>query len=746
MVLGLLAIHLALIPALFVGVLYVFKQGYQEQFVQYVRSDAAALARQLAGMSPRGARLQALLEEAILDSRLVFVEVVDGGGRRLAAAGDVPGAFVEDFFFGQHDDRTYHVALPFGADGALGTVLLGYDETPAREQVGLVYRRGAYLALAYVLLTLGMAVLVGLKLTRPLRCLIEAAGAIAAGAYDRRVDLRSRDEIGELGVTFNRMAAAVSDKTARIAALNDTAVKITSVRSLQEMLDEILRRGAALTGAQAACIAFYNQETGLFDKWVTQGLSDHFVKNMAFRQGGLADEAYVMAAGTYVLSNDQPETKHKLSRLMHAEGIQSFICLPLMSHAERLGVIYFYRKDRDYFLPDEIEILTTFASLAAGAIANIRLQEQTRDLAVTDKLTGLHNRRLFDERIQEEIRRATRYVKPLSLLMIDIDNFKHINDTHGHAAGDVVLQSLGRLLPRLLREVDLPARYGGEEFTVILPETDFVGARLVGERIRRAIAGERVTLPGGGEISFTASVGVACFPVCGNKAGSFIEHADQALYTAKQEGKNRVCLYREILKVQLENDPERIADLLNQSLDNIQPIVTAVSAKSVYYYDHAEKVNTISKQLAEALNLGEEDRRTLALASQLHDIGMISVPDAVLNKQGALTDDDWKFIRQHPATAAGLVEKVPGLRHLAPIILHHHARFDGKGYPEGLKGDAIPYLARVLAVADTYASMMGKWMGSEVMSPAEARSRIAAAAGGQLDPQIVAAFLQMPDR
>ncbi len=615
----------------------------------------------------------------------------------------------------------------------------------AEDARGLAIFQAVVLGLTLLLGVAGF-VMARYAVSLPLRRLIQASSSIAAGAYDRRVVISSHDEIGELADTFNRMAAAVGEKTARIAALNDVAVKITSVHSLQEMLDEIMRRGVALTGAQAACIAFHNQEAGLFDKWATHGLSDHFVNNMAFRRGGLADEAFVMAAGTYVLSNDQPETKHKLSRLTHAEGIQSFICLPLMSHAERLGVIYFYRKDRDYFLPDEIEILITFASLAAGAIENTRLQEQTRDLAVTDKLTGLHNRRLFDDRIQEEIQRATRYTKPLSLLMIDIDNFKHINDTRGHAAGDVVLQSLGRLLPRLLREVDLSARYGGEEFAIILPETDFVGARLVGERIRRAIAGEHVTLPGGGEFAFTASVGVACFPVCGDKVETLVEHADQALYTAKQEGKNRVCLYREILKVQLENDPERIVDLLNQSLDNIQPIVTAVSAKSVYYHDHAEKVNTISKHLGEALKLGEEDRRTLALASQLHDIGMISVPDAILNKQGALTDDDWKFIRQHPATAAGLVEKVPSLRHLAPIILHHHTRFDGKGYPEGLKGDAIPYLARVLAVADTYASMTGKWMGGKVMSPAEARAQLAAAAGGQLDPQVVAAFMQAPDR
>ncbi|OFZ67196.1 MAG: hypothetical protein A2V79_01180 [Betaproteobacteria bacterium RBG_16_56_24] len=602
-----------------------------------------------------------------------------------------------------------------------------------------------FLALALLFGAAGF-LMVWFGVTLPLRRLTEGARSIAAGAYDRRVAISSRDELGELAETFNRMAAAVGEKTSRIVALNEIAIHLTSKQLLRELLDEIMNRGMQLTGAQAACIAFYDQETKCFKDWVTQGLSDHFVKNMSFRPGGMADEAFTTTTGgIYILSNDRTETKHKLSKLTHEESIQSFICLPLTSHASRLGVIYFYRKDRDYFLPDEFEILNTFAYLAAGAIENARLHEQTQDLAVTDKLTGLRNRRLFDERLAEEILRAARYAKPLSLLMLDIDDFKRINDTHGHPAGDKVLQSLGQLLRGQLRQMDFAARYGGEEFTIILPETDFVGAKLVAERIRRAVAKLPIKLPDGREIDLTVSVGVACFPVCGDKAESLVEHADQALYTAKQEGKNRACLYREILKTQLELEPNRIVELLNQSLENIQPIVTAVSVKAVFFHKHTLLVERTVMQLADALGLSREDRETLRLAALLHDIGMVTVSDAVLRKQSALTAEDWILIRQHSATGADFLEQVPALRHAAPVVRHHHERYDGHGYPDGLKGEAIPYLARVLAVADTYATLVAEWIGYKARSPAEAKAQLVTNAGTQFDPQIVPVFVQTLD-
>jgi diguanylate cyclase (GGDEF)-like protein len=575
--------------------------------------------------------------------------------------------------------------------------------------------------------------------TRPLRRLIEVARSIASGAYHQRVSAVSDDEIGELADSFNRMAASIGEKTSRIEALNDIAVQITSVRSLQELLEEIMQRGIQLSSTQAACIAFYDEERARFEHWITRGLSDHFVKNLSFRSGGLADQAF--ASGKYVLSDDRLETPHKLSSLSRTEGIRAFICLPLTSHASRLGVIYFYRKDRDFFLPDEIDIFNTFAHLAAGAIESARLQEQTHVLAVTDKLTGLRNRRLFDERIEEEIARAHRNNKPLSLLMLDIDDFKKINDTHGHVAGDSVLQFLGHSLSEHLWRTDFAARYGGEEFAVILPETDWNGARRVAERIRNYVANKTVTLPHGHEISLTLSAGVSSFPACGDSAERLIEHADQALYTAKREGKNRVCLYSEILKAQLEKMPRRIIDLLNQDLENVEPIVTAVSVKANFYHHHTDVVEQSAMQLADALKLAPEDREALRLASRLHDIGMIVIPDELLSKRSPLTPQEWASIRQHPVIGAGFLEQVPALRHIAPIVRHHHERYDGAGYPDGLKGSATPYLARVLAVADAYGSMVTDWPGHIAVSPADAQKHMAANVGTQFDPGIVMEFM-----
>jgi len=617
------------------------------------------------------------------------------------------------------------------------------DLHAAEEARDLAIFQAVILGLTLILGVAGFA-MARFVVTRPLRRLIEATNAIASGAYDKRVTVASHDEIGEMARTFNRMAEAVGEKTTRIAVLNDVAVQFTSMRTLQELLDEIMLRGMQLTGAQAACIAFYDEAKLRFDKWITKGLSDRFVSKIAFRPGDLADEAFT--AGAYILSNDRPETRHKLSQLAHDEGVRSFICMPLTSHAARLGVIYFYRKDRDFFFPDEIEILNTFAHLAAGAIENARLQEHTLNLATTDKLTGLRNRRFFDQRLAEEIQRAIQHEKPLSLLMLDIDDFKRINDTYGHAAGDLILKTLGRILSRQLWQVDVAARYGGEEFTVILPGTDFNAARRVAERIRHSIEGATIRLENSRKVGITVSIGVSCFPRCGASAESLVEHADQALYTAKREGKNRVCLYREILKSRLEQNPDEIVELLNQGMENIEPIVTAVSAKAAFLHGHTALVVETAMRLADVLKLNREDRETLRLAAQLHEIGMIAIPDEVLNKQGVLTTEDWALIRQYPAIGAGFLEKVPALRHLAPIVRHHHEHYDGVGYPDGVKGEAIPFLARVLAAADAFAAIVGDWVGHKAKPAAVARTQFTESAGTQLDPSIVSAFVQALDK
>lgn len=329
----------------------------------------------------------------------------------------------------------------------------------------------------------------------------------------------------------------ISLKMSQLAALNQVAAALTSSLSLREVLDEVMRCAIAFTHSRASCIAFYDQSEGLFKDWVTQGLSERFVSGMEFRRGGLADEAFT--SGAYVPSNDLPGTRHQLSRLAREEGIRSFACLPLTFHHQHLGVLYVYRDDRDDFQPDEIELLITFANLAAGAVNNARLHARMTDLASMDGLTGLSNRRTFDERLTIEAARCTRYQNRYSMLMLDVDHFKKVNDAYGHPAGDAVLRFLAGLLRSQVRTtVDMVARFGGEEFAILLPETDKAGAYCVAERIRRAMENSRIPLPGGEHISVTVSIGVCGHPDCGHSCSDIVINADKVLYRAKQEGRN----------------------------------------------------------------------------------------------------------------------------------------------------------------------------------------------------------------
>lgn len=580
----------------------------------------------------------------------------------------------------------------------------------------------------------------------PLHGLETAAVRYGSGDLAYRAKPLADDELGRLANTFNAMAgslekerAIIDQRIAQLAALNQVAVTFTSSLHLHDILDDIMRHGIALTNAKAACIAFYDEATERFTNWVTQGLSERFTENMRFRPEGLADETFTTAGP--ILSNDRPETRHKLSLLARTEGLKCFVCLPLTSRARRLGVLYVYRTDRDTFTPAEIELLTTFASLTAGAIENAQLYAQTQQQARTDTLLGMDNRREFQRRLVEESERAHRHGRPLSLLMFDLDYFKQINDTYGHPAGDDVLRAFAARMRNELRPADRVARYGGEEFSVILPETTADGARVMAERVRHALTDTSIRLPDGREIRLTVSAGVSCYPDDAESPEELVARADQALYAAKEAGRNRVVLYRETLKAGIEKDPGHIVTLLNENLDNIAPLLTALSSKADFYRGHTSAVEWAAARIASTLGIPAADAATLRLAARLHDIGMVTIPDAVLNKTSKLNADEQAAIRRHPAVAAEWLEQVPALKHLAPIVRHHHERYDGGGYPDGLKGEAIPLLARVLAVADSYSAAIADWPGRKAKSAADVKTELRAGAGTQFDPRVVEAAL-----
>ena len=383
---------------------------------------------------------------------------------------------------------------------------------------------------------------------------------------------------------------------------------------------------------------------------------------------------------------------------------------------------------------------------SAAAIENALLYANTVKLATTDSLTGLTNRRVFMEELTKETARSSRYHRSFSLLMVDIDHFKWVNDTHGHQSGDAVLRSMGDILKEQLRIVDLVARYGGEEFAILLPETDASGGKLVGDRLRGAIAQTPFLLPDGKEIGLTVSIGIASFPLCARIPSDLIKRADQAMYVSKDVGRNQAHLYSDVLKAQFETNPMEIAAMLNSDLNNINVIITALNLKTSCFHSHSEKVKNYAALMAHALYLNDGDKEALRLASLLHDIGIVTIPEDILNKPGALTPEEWLVVKQHPITGAEIIENVSALQHLSAIIRSHHERYDGSGYPEGLKGNEIPHLSRIIAVANTFTAMTSDLLWRKAISKEEALNMIKGLADSQFDPEIVEAFCRISSR
>jgi diguanylate cyclase (GGDEF)-like protein len=229
--------------------------------------------------------------------------------------------------------------------------------------------------------------------------------------------------------------------------------------------------------------------------------------------------------------------------LMLGEGVRSLMASPLKAEGRIMGILYVDDFKPRQYTAREISLLMLLSTMAAMAIEKTRLLENTRLLAITDELTGLFNHRHFRKQLNLEISRAERYHRPLSLMMIDIDYFKHYNDTNGHLKGNQVLKEMGKILKEMSREVDIVARYGGEEFSIIMPETDRRKARTLSERLRKRIESHGFDNAGKQpNKNLTVSIGVASYPENGGSAFDIIEQADKALYEAKYAGRNTVCI------------------------------------------------------------------------------------------------------------------------------------------------------------------------------------------------------------
>ncbi|BDI31020.1 hypothetical protein CCAX7_30710 [Capsulimonas corticalis] len=389
------------------------------------------------------------------------------------------------------------------------------------------------------------------------------------------------------------------------------------------------------------------------------------------------------------------------------------------------------------------ELHATQDELKINLDALTEANERLHSLATTDMLTGLPNHRSMVAAIDAEMERSARYGRPCALLFFDLDYFKALNDTCGHPAGDAALSELAAHVRAGLRAIDTVGRWGGEEFLALLPETDLPGAYTVAEELRKRVAEH--TFAAGGGLRLTCSVGVSSYPADAHHRDALVDAADQAMYAAKKLGRNQVRTAADpavgaLLTMSHEGSREEVA-----LRGTVEAMAALVSARDHYTGEHTDEVGDLAIQLAQIMGLDIAQARMVGLAARLHDIGKVAIPDSILHKPSQLDSTEWEIMRTHPALGAEILNHVPGLRTVAPMVRAHHERWDGGGYPDRLSADQIPLGARIISVCDTYGAITTDRPYRSARDSSAARAEIRKHAGSQFDPDVVEALMDVLD-
>jgi len=387
-----------------------------------------------------------------------------------------------------------------------------------------------------------------------------------------------------------------------------------------------------------------------------------------------------------------------------------------------------------------------------------RANEELKELALIDSHTGLYNYHYYNGIIEAEFARAQRQDEKLSLIMMDIDYFKSINDVYGHQFGDLTLKQFAELLKKTVRLYDTVIRFGGEEFIIVAPGTGNKEALALAKRILAAAASFAF---GDDEHKVKLKISAACGSYPDDSriktSSDFINIADFILGKAKEEGGNRAYSSLDYVQTggkklqKMEPDIASLKDKIsklttrgNQSVtEAIFAFAKTIELKDRYTGAHVDDTMHYAVMIAEKLGLSEREVELTKYAAALHDLGKIGIPEAILHKTDKLEEEEFNIIKLHPQIGADIIRPIHFLHDIIPAILHHHEHWDGSGYPTGLKKESIPLASRIVAVADAYQAMVSDRPYRKALSEEEAIEELKKSSGIQFDPKIVSIFLNV---
>ena len=543
----------------------------------------------------------------------------------------------------------------------------------------------------------------------------------------------------------------VAERTQHLSTLHGITSTLNTSLDRRTVLRVALERTISATGAdgggiwlramedQSASVAESREDscTASWELAHSFGFADNIVlENM------LRDLAVAAAEEQGMPVKLLPSTRLAL-QYGFAPSPNNVVLVPIRWGGAVLGAFGLLRH-KGSFTYDDRALVESVALETGTALQNARLYQEARHRADRDSVTGLLNHRAIQERLNAELKKARRVKSELSVVMMDLNNFKFFNDTYGHPTGDEVLRTVARYLSEVCRESDIVGRYGGDEFIALLPETSGDGAREFSSRVAARLNEHHFQADSGSRIPIEMAFGWAVFPRDADSALELLTVADAYLYESKHSGG-----LSQTREQQEANEQGRIEvrKLKNRaaggSFGVLDALVTAIDNKDHYTRRHSEEVTHYSLLVARELGYSEDALRAVRISGLLHDVGKIAVPDEILRHPGHLGPEEWEIMQQHPVFGALIVKDLPHLDVVLDGVRHHHERWDGKGYPDGLCEEEIPPMGRLLAVGDCFSAMTTNRPYRKAFAPEDALREIERGMAIQFDPFIAKTFIRV---